>query len=58
MGLDAGYRSAPVCHQLASAGIQPAVGYRRHTHKGDYFGKYRFTYDPIKTFPCVRKVMS
>ena len=48
MGLDAGYHSAPVCHQLASAGIQPAVGYRRHTHKGDYLGKYRFTYDPIK----------
>ena len=48
MGLDAGYRSAPVCHQLVQAGIQPVVGYRRHTHKGDYFGKYRFTYDPIQ----------
>ena len=48
MGLDAGYHNAPVCHQLAQAGIQPVVGYRRHTHKGDYFGKYRFTYDPIK----------
>ena len=48
MELDAGYHSAPVCHQLAAAGIQPAVGYRRHTHKGDYFGKYRFTYDPIQ----------
>ena len=48
MGLDAGYHNAPVCHQLAAAGIQPVVGYRRHTHKGDYFGKYRFTYDPIK----------
>ena len=48
MGLDAGYHNAPVCHQLAQAVIQPVVGYRRHTHKGDYFGKYRFTYDPIK----------
>ena len=48
MGLDAGYHNAPVCHQLAAAGIQPVVGYRRHTHKGDYFGKYRFTYDPVK----------
>ena len=48
MGLDAGYHNAPVCHQLAAAGIQPVVGYRRHTHKGDYFGKYRFTYDPIR----------
>ena len=48
MGLDAGYHNAPVCHQLAAAGIQPVVGYRRHTHKGDDFGKYRFTYDPVK----------
>ena len=48
MGLDAGYHSAPVCHQLVQAGIQPVIGYRRHTHKGDYFGKYRFTYDPIQ----------
>ena len=48
MELDAGYHSAPVCHQLAQAGIQPAIGYRRHTHKGDDFGKYRFTYDPIQ----------
>ena len=31
MGLDAGYHNAPVCHQLAAAGIQPVVGYRRHT---------------------------
>ena len=48
MGLDAGYHNAPVCHQLASAGIQPVVGYRRHTHKGDYWGKYRFSYDRMK----------
>ena len=48
MGLDAGYHSAPVCHQLVQAGIQPVIGYRRHTHKEDYFGKYRFTYDPIQ----------
>ena len=33
---------------LRKRGLQPVVGYRRHTHKGDYFGKYRFTYDPIK----------
>ena len=38
------------------AGVSPACGsrntagdsYRRHTHKGDYLGKYRFTYDPIQ----------
>ena len=34
MGLDAGYHNAPVCHQLAAAGIQPVVGYRRHTTRG------------------------
>ena len=37
-----------VCHQLVQAGIPPVVGYRRRTHKGHYFGKYRFTFDPIK----------
>ena len=37
-----------MCRRLASAGIRPAAGCRGHTHKGDYFGKYRFTYDPIK----------
>lgn len=48
MGLEAGYHNALVCRQLASAGIQPVVGYRRHTHTGNYFGKYRFSYDPIE----------
>ena len=48
IGLDAGYHNAPTCHQIASLGIQPVAGYRRHTHKGDYFGKYRFTYDCAK----------
>ena len=47
MGLKVRYRSAPMCYQLALAGIQPVVKYRSYTHKGDYFGKYRFTYDPI-----------
>ena len=42
MGLDAGYRSAPVCHQLAQAGIQPVIGYRRHTHKGGLFREIPF----------------
>ena len=34
MGVDAGYHNA-------SRGIQPVVGYRRHTHKGELFGKFR-----------------
>jgi transposase len=45
MGLDAGYHYAPVCKQLAAAGIQGVIGYRRHTHPGEHFGKYRFEYD-------------
>lgn len=45
MGVDAGYHAAPTCHQTASRGIQAVVGYRRHTHKGEHFGKYRFLYN-------------
>ncbi len=45
MGLDAGYHSAPIAHLLTVNGIQGVIGYRRHTHKGDTYGKYRFRYD-------------
>ena len=46
MGVDAGYHNARTLHVLYSRGIQPVVGYRRHTHKGEHIGKYRFRYDP------------
>ena len=46
MGLDAGYHSAPLAHELEKRGIQGVIGYRRHTHKGEHYGKYRFRYDP------------
>ena len=46
MGLDAGYHNARVAHQLEVKGIQGVIGYRRHTHKGEHYGKYRFSYDP------------
>lgn len=46
MGMDAGYHNARTCHLLAENGIQAVVGYRRHTHKGEHLGKYRFRYDP------------
>jgi transposase len=56
MGLDAGYHCAPVCKQLADAGIQGVIGYRRHTHKGEHLGKYRFDYDPIENcYVCPMK---
>ena len=48
MGLDAGYHCAQVCKQLADAGLQGVIGYRRHTHKGEHLGKYRFIYDSIE----------
>ena len=45
MGLDAGYHNAAVAHLLTKARIQGVIGYRRHTFKTDYFGKFRFRYD-------------
>ena len=45
MGLDAGYHSAQIAHELTARGIQGVIGYRRHTHAGEHFGKYRFKYD-------------
>ncbi len=45
MGLDAGYHNSIVSKQLYDKGIQPVLGYRRHTHKTDHFGKYRFRYE-------------
>lgn len=45
MGLDAGYHNAQVAHLLESNGIQGVIGYRRHTHKTEHYGKYRFKFD-------------
>lgn len=45
MGLDAGYHSAWIAHLLESKGIQGVIGYRRHTHKTEHYGKYRFKFD-------------
>lgn len=45
MGFDAGYHSAGIAHLLESKGIQAVIGYRRHTHATETFGKYRFKYD-------------
>ena len=46
MGLDAGYHNAWIAHLLERNGIQGAIGYRRHTHKEEHYGKYRFKYEP------------
>lgn len=45
LGLDAGYHNAATARLLAKEGIQGVIGYRRHTHKGDTYGKWRFRYD-------------
>jgi transposase len=45
MGLDAGYHNAPTAWLLQKEGITGVIGYRRHTHKGDTYGKWRFQYD-------------
>ena len=53
MGLDAGYHSAWIAHLLETKGIQGVIGNRRHTHKGEHYGKYRFRYDPyFDTYIC------
>ena len=46
MGLDAGYHTAWIAHLLEKNGIQAVIGNRRHTHKTETYGKYRFRYDP------------
>lgn len=45
MGFDAGYHNAAIAHLLEKNGIQGVIGYRRHTHAGEHYGKYRFQYD-------------
>ena len=56
MGLDAGYHNARVAHQLREKSVQGVIGYRRHTHKGEHLGKYRFQYDPVRNvYICPEK---
>lgn len=45
MGLDAGYHNAWIAHLLETKAIQAVIGYRRHSHKTQTYGKYRFQYD-------------
>ena len=46
MGLDAVYHNAATARLLEDLGMQGVIGYRRHTYKTPYFGKWRFHYDP------------
>ena len=45
MGFDSGYHSVYIAHLQVKNKIQGVIGYRRHTHKNEVFGKYRFRYD-------------
>lgn len=44
MGMDAGYHNSIIARELYDREIQPVLDYRRHTHAGDHWGKYRFKY--------------
>jgi len=56
MGFDAGYHNAAIAHLLEENEIQGVIGYRRHTFKTDYYGKWRFIYDPeYDLFSCPEK---
>ena len=56
MGLDAGYHSAWIAHLLTENGIQGVIGYRRHTHKTETYGKYRFKYnEEFDAYICPEK---
>ena len=46
MGLDAGCHSAGIAHLLEKKGIQGVIGYRRHTHRTQSYGKCRFRCAP------------
>jgi len=53
LGLDAGYHNAPMAHLLEKNDIQGVVGYSRHSRKTQYYGKWKFTYDPeTNTYIC------
>jgi len=56
MGFDAGYHNANICKTLYDRNITGIIGYRRHTHAGEHFGKYRFKYDRDKdVYICPQK---
>ena len=47
------------CASAGAKGIQGVIGYRRHTHKGAHYGKYRFRYDPnCDEYICPEKTTS
>lgn len=53
VGLDAGYFTAPVCHELEERQLIGVMGYRRPTRKKGYFAKREYQYDANgDTYTC------
>ena len=60
MGFDAGYHNSIVAKYLHDRNVQGVIGYRRHTHRGNHYGKWRFKYDKEKNVyicPCKHKLI-
>lgn len=53
LGLDAGYFTAAVCHELEAREVVPVMGYRRPTKRRGYFAKRHYVYDSeTDTYRC------
>lgn len=53
VGIDAGYCTAAVCHELEQREIYGVMGYRRPTHRKGYFYKREYLYDQENdTYTC------
>lgn len=53
VGLDAGYFTASVCHELEERQLIGVMGYRRPTRKKGYFAKREYVYDAqTDTYTC------
>lgn len=56
VGLDAGYNTTQILHQLSERGIQAAIAHRRHPAPEGLMGKWRFQYDPTPdVYVCPEK---
>lgn len=53
VALDAGYLTAPICHELRENEIFAVIAHRRYHPKKGFFHKWQYTYDPVTdTYRC------
>lgn len=53
VALDAGYLTAPICHELREAEVFAVIAHRRYHPKRGFFHKWQYTYDPAAdTYGC------